>query len=240
MVSEELKALVKQRVEQCSEATGISFKVGIRYDLNSSAMAGQAIMSPGAYMIRLNPHLLNEHKQSFIDDVVGHEWAHVAVWDRQQATGHGKAWQMMMRKVGQEPNRTHNFKAPAGVQMSKYGSREEATCMKCDEPVSVGPRQATNIKKGVKYTHNKCGGQVMTNETKNTTTHSVNPAKTKADKPSGFRAGSKMAICEEIYLDDANFHLSRQELLTKFVAAADVTQNYASTIYQTLKTRHHA
>jgi SprT protein len=48
------------------------------------------------YEIRLNPVLMMENQQAFIDEVVPHELAHLLVWKHFGASPHGKEWKWMM------------------------------------------------------------------------------------------------------------------------------------------------
>ncbi|MBJ7222762.1 MULTISPECIES: SprT family zinc-dependent metalloprotease [unclassified Brenneria] len=61
--------------------------------------------------IRLNPVLLQENQQSFVDEVVPHELAHLLVFARfGKVAPHGKEWRWMMEEVLQTPaRRTHRF-----------------------------------------------------------------------------------------------------------------------------------
>ncbi len=71
--------------------------------------AGSAYLQ--RWEIRLNPILLAENSQQFIDEVIPHEYAHLltfALYGRVQP--HGREWQMMMTEVlGVPANRTHGF-----------------------------------------------------------------------------------------------------------------------------------
>lgn len=61
--------------------------------------------------IRLNPQLLLENQQTFIDEVIPHELAHLLVF-RQfgRVAPHGREWRWMMSHVLQTPaRRTHEF-----------------------------------------------------------------------------------------------------------------------------------
>ena len=63
------------------------------------------------YEIRLNPVLLAENQQAFIDEVVPHELAHLLVWKHfGRVPPHGKEWKWMMEAVlGVPARRTHQF-----------------------------------------------------------------------------------------------------------------------------------
>ena len=61
--------------------------------------------------IRLNPVLLLENQQAFIDEVVPHELAHLLVWKHfGRVAPHGKEWKWMMESVlGVPALRTNRF-----------------------------------------------------------------------------------------------------------------------------------
>ncbi|KTS64414.1 hypothetical protein SA3R_22435, partial [Pantoea dispersa] len=63
------------------------------------------------WQIRLNPVLLMENQQAFIDEVVPHELAHLLVWKTfGRVPPHGKEWKWMMEDVlGVPARRTHQF-----------------------------------------------------------------------------------------------------------------------------------
>ncbi|CCJ89765.1 SprT family zinc-dependent metalloprotease [Cronobacter turicensis] len=64
-----------------------------------------------SYEIRLNPVLLMENQQAFINEVVPHELAHLLVWKHfGRVPPHGKEWKWMMESVlGVPARRTHQF-----------------------------------------------------------------------------------------------------------------------------------
>jgi len=53
-----------------------------------------------SYEIRLNPVLLLENSEAFIEEVVPHELAHLLVWKHfGRVAPHGKEWKWMMQSV---------------------------------------------------------------------------------------------------------------------------------------------
>ncbi|MFU9135566.1 SprT family zinc-dependent metalloprotease [Erwinia tasmaniensis] len=64
-----------------------------------------------SWEIRLNPVLLMENQQAFVDEVVPHELAHLLVWKYfGRVAPHGKEWKWMMETVlGIPARRTHQF-----------------------------------------------------------------------------------------------------------------------------------
>ena len=63
------------------------------------------------YEIRLNPVLLMENVDAFVNEVVPHELAHLLVWKHfGRVSPHGKEWKWMMESVlGVPARRTHQF-----------------------------------------------------------------------------------------------------------------------------------
>lgn len=109
-----------------------------------------------SYEIRLNPVLMLENEQAFIDEVVPHELAHLLVWKYfGRVAPHGKEWKWMMEVVlGVPARRTHQFELgsvrtntfPYRCQCQQHQLtvrrhnrvvRGEATyrCVKCGEPL---------------------------------------------------------------------------------------------------------
>lgn len=81
--------------------------------------AGSAYLQ--TWEIRLNALLLQENQQSFIDEVIPHELAHLLVF-RQfgRVPPHGKEWRWVMETILQVPaNRTHHF-AISSVQSKTF------------------------------------------------------------------------------------------------------------------------
>ena len=111
---------------------------------------------PGQPEIRLNPVLLLENQQAFIEEVVPHELAHLLVWKHfGRVAPHGKEWKWMMEAVlGVPARRTHQFELESvrrntfsyrcrcqqhqlTVRRHNRVVRGEATyrCVKCGEPL---------------------------------------------------------------------------------------------------------
>lgn len=77
-----------------------------------------------SWEIRLNPVLLLENQQAFIEEVVPHELAHLLVWKTfGRVAPHGKEWKWMMEQVLEVPaRRTHQF-AVASVRSQAFPYR---------------------------------------------------------------------------------------------------------------------
>ena len=77
-----------------------------------------------SYEIRLNPVLLLENQQAFIEEVVPQELAHLLVWKHfGRVAPHGKEWKWMMEGVlGVPARRTHQFEL-ASVRTNTFAYR---------------------------------------------------------------------------------------------------------------------
>lgn len=112
--------------------------------------------------IRLNPVLLLENQQAFIDEVVPHELAHLLVWKHfGRKAPHGKEWKWMMESVLEVPaQRTHKFEIDSvrsrcfpyrcGCQQHQLTVRRhnrvvrgetEYRCVRCGERLAPGDFQ---------------------------------------------------------------------------------------------------
>ena len=90
--------------------------------------------------IRLNPVLLLENQQAFIDEVVPHELAHLLVWKHfGRVAPHGKEWKWMMESVlGRKntfPYRCQCQQHQLTVRRHNRVMRGEATyrCVRCGD-----------------------------------------------------------------------------------------------------------
>ncbi|MBT9430989.1 SprT family zinc-dependent metalloprotease [Candidatus Sodalis endolongispinus] len=103
--------------------------------------------------IRLNPQLLLENQQRFIDEVVPHELAHLLVY-RQfgRVAPHGREWRWMMMTVLQTPaRRTHEFDS-AAVRKSIFPYR-----CGCQQHALTVRRHNRVIRGETQYRCRRCG-----------------------------------------------------------------------------------
>lgn len=106
--------------------------------------------------IRLNPILLLENQQAFIDEVVPHELAHLLVYQRfGRVAPHGKEWQMVMKEVFHLAAKTHHQFAVASVQGETYPYR--CAC----QLHYLSKRRHLNILRGTTYFCKKCKCQLQ-------------------------------------------------------------------------------
>nr|WP_086984549.1 SprT family zinc-dependent metalloprotease [Vibrio aphrogenes] len=94
---------------KAQQALGCSFSMPeILYNVRGK-VAGKAYLRQ--WQIRLNPTLLLENEQAFVQEVVPHELAHLVVYHQfGRVKPHGKEWQYVMGHIfNLTPTTRHNF-----------------------------------------------------------------------------------------------------------------------------------
>ncbi|MBN1086930.1 SprT family zinc-dependent metalloprotease [Erwinia aphidicola] len=106
-----------------------------------------------SWEIRLNPVLLLENQQAFIDEVVPHELAHLLVWKHfGRVAPHGKEWKWMMESVlGVPARRTHQF------EISSVRSRAYPYRCRCQQHQLTVRRHNRVMRGESEYRCLKCG-----------------------------------------------------------------------------------
>ncbi|NJD00730.1 SprT family zinc-dependent metalloprotease [Candidatus Erwinia dacicola] len=106
-----------------------------------------------SWEICLNPVLLLENQQAFIDEVVPHELAHLLVWKHfGRVAPHGKEWKWMMESVlGVPARRTHQF------EISLVRSRAYPYRCRCQQHQLTVHRHNRVMRGGSEYRCLKCG-----------------------------------------------------------------------------------
>ncbi|PHM46470.1 SprT family protein [Xenorhabdus mauleonii] len=100
---------MRQKLAQASDFLQVTFpEPEINYRQRGT-IAGSARLQQ--WEIRLNPVLLIENQQAFIDEVIPHELAHLLAYHQfGKVAPHGKEWRFIMEVVLKVPaNRTHQF-----------------------------------------------------------------------------------------------------------------------------------
>ncbi len=100
---------LREKLQQANEHLGTYYpEPKVVYQQRGTA-AGTAWLESNE--IRLNPVLLMENQQAFVDEVVPHELAHLLVWKHfGRVAPHGREWKWMMETVlGVPARRTHKF-----------------------------------------------------------------------------------------------------------------------------------
>ncbi len=140
-------ALAEQKLEQKFPEPSISYK-------QRGTTAGSAYLKE--WEIRINPTLLIENTEPFIDEVVPHELAHLLVYrvfGRKGIAPHGSEWKWMMQHVLEvTASRTHNF------SVSTVKSRSFTYYCACSSTHELTIRRHNKIIRGEnQYLCRKCG-----------------------------------------------------------------------------------
>ncbi len=100
---------LREHLQRANQHTGLNLPEPKVIFQQRGTAAGTAWLEQNE--IRLNPVLLMENQQAFIDEVVPHELAHLLVWKTfGRVAPHGKEWKWMMETVlGVPARRTHRF-----------------------------------------------------------------------------------------------------------------------------------
>jgi SprT protein len=120
-VSENLKNQCKQKLAalyQIFRKNNIHMKMpSISFDLRGKT-AGQAYLQK--HHVQFNAILLNENPKAFLDEIIGHELAHLAAFQGFKETGHGARWKQCMAMIGLEPKRCHNLDTSNSTVVKVY------------------------------------------------------------------------------------------------------------------------
>lgn len=162
----ELNKVVKDRY-------GKSLQVKIEYSLNSARSLGTHQKIGPIHVIKLNPALLNELKQAYVDEVVVHEFCHGCVTEfvgyfrnGKRVMPHGPEFKQFCRMFGIVGKSTTNI-AKNSKAMKKSGrnvSRYPYVC-DCMEHQLTTIRH-NKIKRGdATYTCKRCGAKLRYKKT---------------------------------------------------------------------------
>lgn len=253
-VTAEMKAKVEAKLRECitiaerTYNTTIKFPT-VRYDLRGTT-AGWAHYS--TWSVNFNAVLMVENFESFLENTVPHEIAHLitdqvypeahkrgaptmtrnGVFRRGKRSPHGAEWQSVMRVLGCEPRRTHDY----DTSNARIRERKSYTykCNGCGAEMQLGPkRHAREQSSPGSYWHSSCGRYTG----KLTLVTSKLPAATVHAKPAAPAApkagtGSKLERCYNTY--KAHPTLSRAQLIQHFIQLG-CTPAGAATYYVTCK-----
>lgn len=114
-------------------------------------MAGQARIDDN--QLRFNPQLLHQYGDQFIRDTVPHEVAHLAAYKAhgRRIRPHGPEWKSIMRVLGADASRCHNYAVQPTRQLQRY--RYRCRCRE-HELTSIRHKRA---QRGTRYICTDCG-----------------------------------------------------------------------------------
>lgn len=90
---------------------GLRSAPDIRFDLRGRSAGQFRLDAQGRASIRYNPLLLSRYGEEFLRRTVPHEVAHYLAYrlHGRQIRPHGREWQALMRALGADPSRCHDY-----------------------------------------------------------------------------------------------------------------------------------
>jgi SprT protein len=128
----------------------------IRFDLRGLSAGQFRVDHQGHCIIRYSPALLLRHDDDFLRRTVPHETAHFLVYRlyRHRVRPHGPEWQAVMRHLGADPERCHDYDV-AGLAARR--TRYYLYHCDCNEHRLSSIRH-NKVQRGVGYSCRRCGG----------------------------------------------------------------------------------
>lgn len=247
-VSVNLMSRVSAKVDKCineaSKRFGRTFTTPkITYDVRGTV---GGYYSPAGHAVRFNPVLLIENVDHYIDSTVVHEVAHAI--DHEYNNGyvtkpHGRTWKMIMRALGVEPSRTHNYNVDNAQVRVK--NKFEYRCKHCGTLMTVGPSIHSKITRGQVRWHKECGkslgsivfvqalGQVTYGQAAEARASGTRPTPKKV-VPAPVKkvnSGSKYEKARDIVMKMSIRYTSVSDIINEVMSECNMTKAGATTYY---------
>lgn len=255
-VTADMKAKVDAKLRECIAIANKRYNINLKFPTviyqKRGTTAGTA--NYRTWTIDINPVLLVENFEDMLADTVPHEMAHLITdtvypeahesgpmqrtrsgWKRGKRSVHGSEWQSVMRVLGVNPSRCHNYDTTNARTREKTSYDYKCNC--CGAILKMGPkRHATEQRTPGHYTHSACGRArgtlTLVGKKAPATVHTLPPMKLHqhtppAPKSTAPETGSKLARCYEIYKTYPT--MARKDLIQQFVTRVGCTAAGAST-----------
>lgn len=134
-VAQHIQQRCLDRIVECQSLVKTSLaSPTVSFDLRGTT-AGEAY-GPKNH-IRLNGQLLNENIDEFIEQTVGHEWAHLAARNLHGPgiRSHGPEWKGVMIKLGLDPARCHTYETTKARVVKPKVQAKTARSWRTTKPV---------------------------------------------------------------------------------------------------------
>lgn len=265
-VTSEVKQRVINKLNECIALVKAKYNVDVPFPhvvyLKRGTTAGTA--NHRTWTIDLNPVLLMENLDSFIEDTVPHELAHLACdliypeahrpaqsmfaayGRRQKREPHGPRWQEIMRALGADPSRCHNYDT-TNSKVKKSTGRNVMWKCGCGETIMLTEKKSQLLRLAPGSMWHKGHRHLGLTEVKVATAPAAvqrtpvviperfvsRPAAPVAPVALNTTGRSKLDVCRTLFAQ--NRMASRSALIAMFVSAAQCTPAGAATYYATLK-----
>ncbi len=186
VLTRKAEVAVEDRIDQLlDQADALGWTVSkptIDYSLRGQT-AGKMGFNGTMY---INVCLLNENWDHYLEQTVGHEFAHHIVHAHfPGATAHGYEWKNVMVKLGLPANRTHRYDVTNSTVKRK--SQYAYVCDGCGTELMMGPVRHKKQQSGrANYRHSGCGKRgtlTLKSRVKSTPTKMAAQAPTAPRKP---------------------------------------------------------
>ena len=250
MITTAIKQKVTDKLKACIAIANKRYGIDVKFPnvvyQKRGTTAGTA--NYRTWTIDLNPVLLVENLDDFIEDTVPHELAHLVtnmVYPHahkrvygQKRSPHGSEWQSVMRVLGANPSRCHSYDTSNARTRTKASYDYKCNC--CGQVIKLGPkRHAQEQRQPGWYNHGGCGraaGKLtLVAKTPAATVHAkpvlpmmnLHQHVPPAPKSTAPETGSKLSRCYEIYKTYPT--MARKDLIQQFVTRVGCTAAGAST-----------
>jgi len=154
------EAEIQERLVTLNQAAydhwGYDFDLpALSWDLKGT-VGGQAFLNQNK--IRINMEALKKYTKKYIEQTIGHEFAHLVAYKSLSHRGHGRAWAKVMRSFDLFPDRCHEYDlTPARVVKKQF----LYACHVCGKEFKLTAVRHNKIIKGARYTHTADGGRLI-------------------------------------------------------------------------------
>ena len=154
------EAEIQERLMTLNQAAydhwGYDFDLpALSWDLKGT-VGGQAFLNQNK--IRINMEALKRYTKKYIEQTIGHEFAHLVAYKSLLHRGHGHAWAKVMRSFDLFPDRCHEYDlTPARVVKKQF----LYACHVCGKEFKLTAVRHNKIIKGARYTHSADGGRLI-------------------------------------------------------------------------------
>ncbi len=155
MLANHLTTQIHEKLEADYQRAELYFKRAFPRPLVQFTLRGKSAGTAHLQLnkIRLNPILLNENPQTFLEHVLPHEISHLLAYQLfGKVKPHGKEWQSIMLGVFKQPARTTHQLNVASVQGKQFDYR----CACGITPLTI--RRHNKVQRGqINYRCKRCG-----------------------------------------------------------------------------------
>lgn len=247
MLDQAAKKQIVDKVHECIATVEKKYKVTFKKPLITFNVRGTCggRAHYGMWKVDFNPILAKDNLQTYLDDVVPHEVAHLATWlvypnalkrgFGQKRRPHGAEWASIMVALGADPKRTHSMDTTEARVRTKVTYSYK--CSGCGHEFQLGPKRHAKFQRGVTFWHPECGKEKgkLVPVAASTPAPVIKPvvAVPTLSKPRVPTGETKLAQCYRLFENYPGY--SRAEMINVFVQEVDMTPAGAATYYAKCK-----